>query len=954
MNWLDNLRSISLESWGFITIFIILVSVILLYIWRNFELTEITPAPPWIKLHKKQAIAESNILHNLPQPDYGKFIGREKEIAQITGLLRPYPYSQHALITIDGVGGIGKTALALEVAHRYLRNIHHISRKERFAAIVWVSAKQSVLTSDGLVPRGKVLHNLRDIYSACFNILERNNPGQTPTENEPEFLRGMLARQRVLLIVDNLETVDDLEVYSFLRELPAPSKAIVTTRHRIDVAYPIRLVGMDWEDARLLLDQECKKKLVEVDLEKMRLLYDRTGGVPLAIVWSVALIGCGYPVESVLDRLGQPNSDIARFCFEEVIQRIKGKPPYHLLMALSIIQNHAEREALGYITALSIMDLDDGLVELEKLSLINHDEATFWMLPLTRDYVRAELAKDGRYKNQLEHRYQQWVRKVPLKESTKTLHPVIGIDFGTTYSKVAVWDDQRDNAVIIPSATGLNVLPSAVSLNAKGEIIVGNPALNNQLRNPQNTILNIKRNLSAYDSNGKPERQKLGDREYGPQEMAAFILRELKNQAENFLGEPIQDAVISAPAYFSVIQKRMLLDAAYLAGLQVIQLINEPTAAAICFGADKVQDEHRHLYIVYDLGGGTFDVTIVQVSNNFVEVIGTYGDTRLGGIDIDNLITRHIFEKIHQKYGVDLSKDPLIWARILREAESAKRQLSAAEHTIIILPYLTPQIDVDIELTRQEFESLIKDLIQRTLDYLDIALRSVFERYGITKNDIEQVLLVGGSTRIPLVREMIAAHMGIELQDIRADINPDEVIARGACIVAHGISVPENADNNYLSGKKPLEEVHSTTQPELGLIEVTSHALGIMTADNKMIPIIAKDSILPIQVTKKLYLSNDPKKQINLPIFQGDDPDVTKCMFLGEVSIELPEQYKGGSYPFENTFSLSVDELLRVEVYFPLIGLRRSVSLQPSGRAIKDIGEQFTGSAPYWRDGESE
>jgi hypothetical protein len=338
------------------------------------------PAPP----------SKPKVYHNLPQPDYGRFVGREQELAQVVRILRPYPHSQHALVTIDGIGGIGKSALALEVAHRYLRNYERIPPEERFEAIIWTSAKQSVLTAEGIQPRSQALRTLDDVYTTIAVALQREDITRARPEEQAEVVRNALARQRTLLIVDNLETVDDEAVMSFLRELPAPTKAIVTTRHRVDVAYPVRLVDMPWADARTLIGQECDKKGVRLSEEETRRLYGRTGGVPLAIVWSIAQMGFGYGVDVVLSRLGQPTSDIARFCFEGAVERIRDKPAYNLLMALSLFAIDASREALGYVADVAVLDRDEGLAELGKLSLVNKREDRFSVLPLTRSYLAHE------------------------------------------------------------------------------------------------------------------------------------------------------------------------------------------------------------------------------------------------------------------------------------------------------------------------------------------------------------------------------------------------------------------------------------------------------------------------------------------------------------------------------------------------------------------------------------
>lgn len=364
--------------------------------------------------------AQSKVRHNLPQPDYGQFIGREKELTDVIRILRPYPLSQHALVTIDGIGGIGKSALALEVAHYYLRNYDDLPPEERFDAIIWTSAKRTMLTGDGIVPRRQTLRTVDDIYSAVAATLQRDDIKRASAEDQTETVRSALVQQRTLLIVDNLETVDDPTVIAFLHELPAPTKAIITTRHRIDVAYPIRLAGMPWSDAKQLMAYECQKKAVSLSAEDSERLYLRTGGVPLAIVWSVAQIGFGHSSEAVLARLAYPASDIARFCFEGTVERVRNRPAYKLLMALSLFATDTNRVALGYITEIGELDRDEGLVDLEKLSLINKSGDRFSMLPLTQGYGRSELAGNPALEETYRNRWIEYLLNVVRESDQKT------------------------------------------------------------------------------------------------------------------------------------------------------------------------------------------------------------------------------------------------------------------------------------------------------------------------------------------------------------------------------------------------------------------------------------------------------------------------------------------------------------------------------------------------------
>jgi len=341
-----------------------------------------------IKYDNKSPIS-NKIFHNLPQPDYERFIGREKELKQVQELLSSK--SRHFVITIDGVGGIGKSALALESAYIYLHHSNELPEIERFEAIVWTTAKQNILTGEGITLRQPSLHTLEDIYTAIYICLKGEDITYIP---RGELIRSALSRQRTLVIVDNFETIDDERVLNFIRDVPEPTKIIVTTRHRIDVAYPIRLTGMNENESREYIIDECGKKNVNLTDFQIELLIRRTGGNPLAITWTVAQMGFGHDVESVMNRLGEPNNDIAKFCFEEAVRIIQERTAYKLLLALSLFQFSVERELIGKVTGCSSLDRDDGLVELEKLSLVNVKEGRFSLSQLTKIFAASELKKN--------------------------------------------------------------------------------------------------------------------------------------------------------------------------------------------------------------------------------------------------------------------------------------------------------------------------------------------------------------------------------------------------------------------------------------------------------------------------------------------------------------------------------------------------------------------------------
>jgi hypothetical protein len=332
--------------------------------------------------------------HNLPQRSYTRFVGRQAELKKLTQLLLPHPRSRHFVVTLDGIGGVGKSALALELAYRCRDGYLTLPEAERFEAIIWVSAKRTLLTAGGIQQRRQTFNTLNDLYREIATALEQQTILQADSEQRGGLVERALTAQRTLLIVDNLETVDDEELLSFLREIPDPTKVIVTTRHRIDIAYTIRLTGMPEPDAQALMLVEAARKNVELPAESTGDLYRRTGGIPLAIVWSIALMSLGYGIESVLRRLGSGHSDIARFCFAESVARIRDRDAYRLLLALALFESHVGRAMLGEVAGLGadVIGRDDGLAELLQLSLVEQKGERFFLLPLTQSYALEELA----------------------------------------------------------------------------------------------------------------------------------------------------------------------------------------------------------------------------------------------------------------------------------------------------------------------------------------------------------------------------------------------------------------------------------------------------------------------------------------------------------------------------------------------------------------------------------
>jgi molecular chaperone DnaK len=503
-------------------------------------------------------------------------------------------------------------------------------------------------------------------------------------------------------------------------------------------------------------------------------------------------------------------------------------------------------------------------------------------------------------------------------------HKVIGIDLGTTYSAVSVWDYEKKEIVVIQSAVGENTLPSVVGLDDDLKVVVGRPAQQRRLFDPKNTIIEIKREMGVYSREPDPQRQDSGeprrvrfrDRDYLPQEISAFILAELKRQAEKFLGEEVHDAVITVPAYFREPQRGATEDAAAIARLNVKQLLNEPTAAAVCFGKDE-DDGRTHIYAVYDLGGGTFDVSIIEVGGGNVSIVGTGGDSRLGGGDFDDRIRDWALAEIKKKHGVDLQHDEAAKARIKQVAELRKRELSATNAAVIDLPFLTAQLSVNLPITRTVFNGLIEGLLQKSLKCMDEAIESAEKTKGVKKEDIEQVLLVGGSSRIPRVRALLAEYFPhLEEKDIRSDINPDEAVSRGSALVAR----KHNPSETFAGKEIDLVATGAITQADrdeavsLVLQDVTSHTLGILVNEQDFHRIIPKESRIPIEMTEGGFVNGGPSRSVDVLIYQGENPIAFNNSLIGKLPIPLPEPKERGYWRFEVTFGLNSDGLLNVLV----------------------------------------
>ncbi|HTD79707.1 MAG TPA: Hsp70 family protein, partial [Chloroflexota bacterium] len=440
---------------------------------------------------------------------------------------------------------------------------------------------------------------------------------------------------------------------------------------------------------------------------------------------------------------------------------------------------------------------------------------------------------------------------------------IVGIDLGTTFSLVATVDQGRPRII---TDQGERLIPSVVGFSpgaeAEGKLLVGTPARNQAVLEPDNTVRSIKRKM------GTDERVTLVGQPYTPQEISAFILRKLKQMAERDLGQAVERAVITVPAYFPDAARQATKDAGEIAGFEVARIINEPTAAALAYGLDRDVDQ---TVAVYDLGGGTFDVSIVELSQGVIEVRASHGNTRLGGDDFDELIVQHIADQFQAQHGVDLRQDRRALARVVRAAEQAKITLSDAPYARLVEEYIAREsvlrpLHLDVELSRHEFEDLIRPLVRSTLDAVDRALKDA----GLRARELHTVLLVGGSTRIPLVRQMLAEHLG---QEPRTEVHPDEAVALGAAIQAASIA------------GEPISAV---------LVDVAAHSLGIETASivlGHLVPgrysvVIPRNTTIPCTKAEAFYTLTPDQDRAEIRVYQGDEPVVSRNTLLGQFTFE--------------------------------------------------------------------
>lgn len=492
---------------------------------------------------------------------------------------------------------------------------------------------------------------------------------------------------------------------------------------------------------------------------------------------------------------------------------------------------------------------------------------------------------------------------------------IIGIDLGTTNSCVAVMEGGQPTVIV--NSEGTRTTPSVVAFTKKGERLVGEPAKRQAVTNSERTVSSIKREM------GSGYKVKIDKKNYSPQEISAFILMKLKKDAEDYLGQRVTEAVITVPAYFSDAQRQATKDAGRIAGLKVERIINEPTAAALAYGLDNGEAQK---ILVYDLGGGTFDVSVIEIGDKVIEVLATSGDNHLGGDDFDKRLSDYIVSEFKRTEGIDLGKDKVALQRITEEAEKAKKELSSAQTVNINLPFITTTkagpVHLDMNITRAKFNELTSDLVERTTGPVITALNDA----GITKGELNKVLLVGGSTRIPAVQDKVRQLTGLEPSK---NMNPDECVALGASI-----------QGGKLAGD-------SGNASELLLLDVTPLTLSIETVGGIATHLIEKNSTIPCRKSQVFSTAMSGQTNVEIKVLQGERQFARDNKLLGTFRLNGIRRAPAGVPQIEVTFDIDANGIVHVSAKDLDTGREQSITITAGSnlseteieRAMRDAAE---------------